>query len=62
MEDPYHCGKPIGANLAIYQSGTEVLKKRDIGSKKRGGNFVSLATLAILSHTLCCTSAGNPQS
>ena len=32
--------KHIGVNLAIYQSGTEVLKKRDIGSKKR--NFFSL--------------------
>ena len=28
----------IGANLAIYRSETEVLKKRDIGSKSR--NFL----------------------
>ena len=40
----------IGVNLAIKQSETEVLKKRDIGSSKRD-NFFSLAMLAIVCYS-----------
>ena len=60
----YYCNYIIGVNLAIYQSGTEVLKKQDIGSKKRDNFFCSLRlqySLKLQPSLTCTQSARSPR-